>query len=91
MRPNDDFLDQILALDNENQKRIALEETPLVDTLPKLSDLPDLPKPWHYEFWSDIPDDLPFSLVHLNPVIPKLGSSKAASKRYRESQRVASI
>ena len=56
-----------------------------------LSELDKLAKPWHYEFWSDIPDDLPFSLVHLNPVIPKLGSSKAASKRYRESQKVASI
>ena len=68
MRPNDDFLDQILALDNENQRRIALEEQPLVETLPKLSDLPDLPKPWHYEFWKDIPDpsEIPFRLRHLH-------------------------
>ena len=64
MRPNDDFLDQILDLDNENQRRIALKETPLVDTLPKLRDLPDLPKPWHYDFWKTVPDasEVPFKL-----------------------------
>ena len=68
MRPNDDFLDQILELDNENQRRIALGETPLLDTLPKLRDLPDLPKPWHYEFWKDIPgaSEVPFKLRHVH-------------------------
>jgi len=45
-----------------------------------LSELDKLAKPWHYEFWSDIPDDLPFSLVHLYPKIPKT-SSTSASKR----------
>ena len=68
MRPNDDFLDQIIDLDNENQRRIALKETPLLDTLPKLRDLPDLPKPWHYEFWKTVPDasEVPFKLRHIH-------------------------
>ena len=68
MRPNDDFLEQILALDNENQRRIVSKETPLVDTLPKLRDLPNLPKPWHYEFWKSIPgpSEVPFKLRHLH-------------------------
>ena len=68
MRPNDDFMDQILELDSENQRRISLGETPLLDTLPKLRDLPDLPKPWHYEFWKDIPgaSEVPFKLRHID-------------------------
>ena len=39
-----------------------------MDTLPRLSDLPDLPKPWHYEFWKDIPDpsEVPFRLRHVH-------------------------
>ena len=39
-----------------------------MDTLPRLSDLPDLPKPWHYEFWKDIPDpsEIPFRLRHVH-------------------------
>ena len=33
----------------------------------KLSDLPALARPWHYEYWRDTPDqsELPFSLSHL--------------------------
>ena len=39
-----------------------------MDTLPKLSDLPDLPKPWHYEFWKTVPDEseVPFKLRHVH-------------------------
>jgi hypothetical protein len=25
-----------------------------------------LPRPWHFEFWLTIPDDLPFSLCHID-------------------------
>ena len=49
-----------------------------------LNELEKLAKPWHYEFWSEIPEDLPFSLIHMssNPNVQKIGqSSKCASKR----------
>jgi hypothetical protein len=33
--------------------------------LASLSEVSDLPRPWHFEFWQTIPDDLPFTLSHL--------------------------
>ena len=78
-RPNDYFLEQIVELDNDLRKHRECD-LPRRIKLRSLSELDKLAKPWHYEFWSDIPDDLPFSLVHLTPQIPKT-SSRAASKR----------
>merc|ERR1739848_572013 len=79
VRPNDYFLEQIVELDNDLRKHRECE-LPRRIHFKSLSDLDKLAKPWHYEFWSDIPDDLPFSLVHQFIKIPN-NSSKAASKR----------
>ena len=68
-----------MELDNDLRKHRECD-LPRRIKLRSLSELDKLAKPWHYEFWSDIPDDLPFSLVHLTPQIPKT-SSRAASKR----------
>lgn len=47
--------------------------------LPSLTELGNLPKPWHYEFWKDIPDDLPFDLSYLKP--PPMTNKQKASNR----------
>ena len=67
VRPNDDFIEQIVKLDNDNRRRRMESGKPLIESLNKLEDLPKLPKPWHYEFWKTIPDEseIPFKLRHL--------------------------
>ena len=72
-------MEQLVELDNDLRKHRECG-LPRRINLKSLSELDKLAKPWHYEFWSDIPDDLPFSLVHLSPQILKT-SSKACSKR----------
>ena len=51
--------------------------------LPKLEEMSTLPKPWHVEFWNDIPEDLPFDLSYCTPpaMTSKLGLSTSMSKR----------
>lgn len=62
VRPNDDFIDQLVSLDNQLKRTDRNKET-----MNKVTDIPHLPKPWHFEFWKVIPDqsDLPFKLIHL--------------------------
>ena len=85
-RPNDYFMEQIVDLDNDLRKHREYG-TPRSIQLAGLGELKNLPKPWHYEFWSDpFPDDLPFELVHQSrPVISNikrsLSSTRLASKR----------
>ena len=79
-RPNDYFLEQLVELDNDLRKQRECD-LPRRINFYSLSELDKLAKPWHFEFWSDIPDDLPFSLTYLNPVIPKIEASKNSSKR----------
>ncbi len=33
--------------------------------LASLNEVDQLPRPWHFEFWETIPDDLPFVLSHV--------------------------
>jgi len=80
VRPNDYFLEQLVELDNDLRKQRECD-LPRRINFYSLSELDKLAKPWHFEFWSDIPDDLPFSLTYLNPVIPKIEASKNSSKR----------
>ena len=65
VRPNDDFMEQLGQLDNQlrKQREFGMKNT----KLKILSDLPSLPKPWHYEFWNIIPSpaELPFKLRHI--------------------------
>ena len=60
MRPNDDFIDQIVCLHNQ----FIRDPASCLAAQNKLSDLPCLPRPWHREFWREPPDqsDLPFTL-----------------------------
>ena len=69
-----------MELDNDLRKQRECD-LPRRINFYSLSELDKLAKPWHFEFWSDIPDDLPFSLTYLNPVIPKIEASKNSSKR----------
>ena len=66
LRPNDFFMDQLVELDNDLRKSRELGIKRSIH-LPKMEELPDLPKPWHYEFWNEIPDDLPFDLSYQRP------------------------
>jgi hypothetical protein len=79
-RPNDYFLEQLVELDNDLRKQRECD-LPRRINFYSLSELDKLAKPWHFEFWSDIPDDLPFRLTYLNPVMPKIEASKNSSKR----------
>ena len=60
MRPNDDFIDQIVCLHNQFTRSPAS----CLAAQKKLSDLPCLARPWHREFWREPPDqsELPFRL-----------------------------
>ena len=73
-------MEQIVELDNDLRKERECG-IPRSINLPKLSELPNLPKPWHCEFWNGIPDEvLPFQLSYLRPQFMK-NSSKFGSKR----------
>ena len=63
IRPNDDFIDQIVELHNEFRRN----KEECLKKQKKLSDLPSLARPWHYEYWREVPDitELPFRLSHL--------------------------
>ena len=71
VRPNDDFIDQLVTLDNENRRRMNNDSEPLRNSLFHLDDLPRLPKPWHHEFWKTVPEagDLPFKLRHVGETL----------------------
>ena len=60
MRPNDDFLDQIVSLHNQ----FTRDPASCLAAQNKLADLPSLARPWHREFWREPPDqsELPFRL-----------------------------
>ena len=80
-RPNDYFMEQLVDLDNDLRKARELGLKRLI-TLPKIEDLSTLPKPWHYEFWNEIPDDLPFELSYqTQPFTSKLPMANSLSKR----------
>ncbi len=88
VRPNDYFLEQIVALDNDLRKHREHGQARKIN-LVGLEDLKKLPKPWHFEFWNDIPDDLPFGLTHVPSLrlfrggfsSPQSCSSRSMSKR----------
>ena len=63
MRPNDDFIDQIVSLHNQ----FARDPASCLAAQKKLADLPSLARPWHLEFWRQPPDpsELPFRLSPL--------------------------
>ena len=63
VRPNDDFIDQIVCLHREFRR----SKVSCVRSQKRLSDLPGLARPWHYEYWRSPPDlaQLPFTLRHL--------------------------
>ena len=63
MRPNDDFIDQIVSLHNQYRR----DPASCLAAQKKLSDLPSLARPWHREFWREPPDqsELPFTLGQL--------------------------
>ena len=60
VRPNDDFIDQLIRLDNQLKRNEK-------DNIRVLKDIPSLPKPWHFEFWTEIPkpSEIPFQLIQL--------------------------
>ena len=68
MRPNDDFIDQIVVLHNQ----FTRSPTSCLAAQKKLSDLPGLARPWHREFWREPPDqsELPFRLRRLGEKSP---------------------
>ena len=51
VRPNDGFLEQLVALDTDLQLVRQLGREPTI-SLAFLEDLPSLPKPWNYEFYT---------------------------------------
>ena len=73
VRPNDHFLEQVVELDNELRKERVFG-IPRTIKLNRLSDIPCIPKPWHYEFWSVIPeaDSVPFKLTHFGEQRPDM-------------------
>ena len=60
VRPNDDFIDQIVDLHNQ----FSRDPASCLAAQNKLTDLPRLARPWHREFWREPPDqsELPFRL-----------------------------
>ena len=76
VRPNDDFIDQIVALHNE----FLACPSSCLRRQNKLWDLPRLARPWHYEYWREPPDqaDLPFTLTHLGDTSSPASSHIAA-------------
>ena len=86
-RPNDYFMEQIVELDNDLRKARECGMSRSIE-LPSIHELDSLPKPWHFEFWNEIPDDedLPFQLSHMKrrevtpcPIVQKSSCSKRAS------------
>ena len=43
--------------------------------LATLQEVDSLPRPWHFEFWVTVPDDLPFSLSHVDDDVSKLNNN----------------
>ena len=81
IRPNDYFMEQLVELDNDLRKSRELEMKRVIH-LPKIEELPVLPKPWHFEFWNEIPEDLPFDLSYrAQPLASKLALPTSISKR----------
>jgi hypothetical protein len=79
VRPNDYFMEQIVELDNDLRKEREFG-LPRSLYLLGLNDLKDLPKPWHYEFWNGIPDDLPFDLLSFKPCLRPTNFDRMTSK-----------
>ena len=88
VRPNDGFLEQIAALDNE-LRRERLFGIPMTIHLSTLTDHPRLPKAWNREFWTkpvtpeevDMPYFVPLgeprpSMKMATPLSPSLMSSQ---------------
>ena len=74
-RPNDYFMEQIVELDNDLRKERE-HGIPRSIQLAGLCQLGSLPKPWHYEFWSeDIEEDLPFELCHMSHEVQVISSN----------------
>ena len=76
-------MEQLVELDNDLRKSRELGMKRSLH-LPQMGELPRLPKPWHYEFWNEIPDDLPFDLSYCSPPFTaKMAalSSSSLSKR----------
>jgi hypothetical protein len=97
VRPNDGFLQQLLALDTDLRLVRQLGRAPVI-ALAGLEDLPDLPRPWNYEFYTkEVTDDeVGTPLVHLGEPCPlrlsgfsSLASTPPCSKSCsrRESRR----
>lgn len=81
VRPNDFFMEQLVELDNDLRKSRELGMKRSLH-LPQMGELPRLPKPWHYEFWNEIPDDLPFDLSYCSPPFTaKMRAASGLSKR----------
>ena len=57
-------MEQLVDLDNDLRKERE-HGIPRSIHLAGLNKLKDLPKPWHREFWNDLPDDLPFDVQPL--------------------------
>ncbi len=71
VRPNDGFLEQLVQLDNS--LRMTREHgCELTFKLSTLRDLPMLPRPWNYEFWTKpvTEEEIGLPLVKLGEAIP---------------------
>ena len=76
-------MEQLVELDNDLRKNRELSINKRIH-LPKIEELPLLPKPWHFEFWNEIPkEELPFDLSYRTqrPLTSKLALSTSLSKR----------
>ena len=74
-------MEQLVDLDNDLRKSRELGFKRSI-ALPKIEKLPMLPKPWHYEFWNEIPQDLPFDLTYqTQPFTSKLAMANSIPKR----------
>ncbi|XP_040577973.1 uncharacterized protein [Lepeophtheirus salmonis] len=69
VHPNDHFLSQVAELDNELRKERDYR-IPSTIKLFALKDVPNFPKPYHFEFWDTVPhlESLPFILSHQNVI-----------------------
>lgn len=71
VRPNDGFLEQLLALDTDQKLVRQLGREPSI-VLASVEDLADLPRPWNYEFYTKevTEEEVGTPLVHLGEPSP---------------------
>lgn len=71
-----------MELDNDLRKE---RECGIPRSIKLTNELCTLPKPWHYEFWNQVPDDLPFGLTNMSRPLIKPSISNRTSIMSNES------